>query len=66
LAKFQQASANDFVEQSSAIKEPVFRQIVLEADNLLWLAEMLADMHASDEFATMWTSQRELARLRSC
>jgi hypothetical protein len=59
LAKFQQASANDFAEQSSAIKEPVFRQIALEADNLLWLAKMLADMHAADEYATMWASQRE-------
>jgi hypothetical protein len=65
LAKFQQASDNDFAKQSSAIKEPVFRQIALEADNLLWLAEMLADMHAADEFAAMWASQRELAGLHS-
>jgi hypothetical protein len=64
-ATFRQASDNDFAEQSPAIKEPVYRQIALEADNLLWLAEMLADRNAADEFAAMWASQRDLAGLHS-
>ncbi|TVU44828.1 hypothetical protein EJB05_04288 [Eragrostis curvula] len=65
LSMFRQASDNDFAEQSPAIKEPVFRQIALEADNLLWLTEMLADRNAADEFAAMWASQRELAELHA-
>ncbi|GJN23181.1 hypothetical protein PR202_gb10808 [Eleusine coracana subsp. coracana] len=65
LILFQQASDNDFAKQAPAIKETVFRQIALEADNLLWLAEMLAGRNAADEFAAMWASQRELAGLHS-
>uniref|UniRef100_A0A0A9EHL7 BTB domain-containing protein n=1 Tax=Arundo donax TaxID=35708 RepID=A0A0A9EHL7_ARUDO len=65
LALFKQASDSDFVEQPLGTKEPVFRQIALEADNLLWLAEILADRNAADEFAVMWANQREFAGLHS-
>jgi hypothetical protein len=65
LILFQQATNGDFAEQTLNIKEPVFRQIALEADNLLWLAEILADRNAADEFAVIWSSQRELAGLHS-
>jgi hypothetical protein len=62
---FQQATDSSFVEQSLNIREPVFRQIALEADNLLWLAEILADRNAADEFAVMWATQHDMARLHS-
>ncbi|RLN39022.1 BTB/POZ domain-containing protein [Panicum miliaceum] len=62
LTLFQQATDSDFAEQSL---KPVFRQIALEADNLLWLAEILADRNAADDFAVMWASQRDLAGLHS-
>ncbi|RLN16684.1 BTB/POZ domain-containing protein [Panicum miliaceum] len=65
LTLFQQATDSDFAEQSLNIKEPVFRQIALEADNLLWLAEILADRNAADDFAVMWARQRDLAGLHS-
>lgn len=44
---------------------PVVRQITLEADNLLWLAEILLDRQVADEFAAMWASQHELVTLHS-
>lgn len=65
LILFQRATDSDFAEQALNIKEPVFRQVALEADNLLWLAEILADRNDADEFAVIWASQRELAGLHS-
>ncbi|BAF13309.1 BTB/POZ domain-containing protein At3g50780 [Oryza sativa Japonica Group] len=65
LTLFRQATADDFAEQSLDLKEPVFRQIALEADNLLWLTEILADRNAAGEFAVMWSNQGELAELHS-
>ncbi|KAG8061136.1 hypothetical protein GUJ93_ZPchr0003g18526 [Zizania palustris] len=65
LALFRQASDTDFAEQSLDLKEPVFRHIALEGDNLLWLAEILADRNDADEFAVMWSNQHELAELHS-
>uniref|UniRef100_A0A0E0LGL6 BTB domain-containing protein n=1 Tax=Oryza punctata TaxID=4537 RepID=A0A0E0LGL6_ORYPU len=60
---FRQASEPEFSEQSSDSKEVIFRQITLEADNLLWLAEILADRNAADELTSIWASQGELAKL---
>ncbi|KQK20909.1 BTB/POZ domain-containing protein At3g50780 [Brachypodium distachyon] len=65
LTLFRQASDPEFAEQSSDKKDPVFRQITLQADNLLWLAEILADMKDAEELASIWASQEELARLHS-
>ncbi|XP_037436302.1 BTB/POZ domain-containing protein At3g50780-like [Triticum dicoccoides] len=65
LTLFQQASDSDFSEQSLELKEPVLRQITLEADNLLWLTEILAGRNAAEEFAGLWSNQRELAGLHS-
>lgn len=45
--------------------ESVVKQIALEADNLSWLLEILADRRAADEFAVMWAQQDELASLHS-
>ena len=50
-------------EQSSDDKEQMFRKITLEADNLLWLAEILSDRHAAEELTVIWASQGELAEL---
>ncbi|KAL5198774.1 hypothetical protein ABZP36_002286 [Zizania latifolia] len=63
LNLFRQASDPEFAEQSSDNKETIFRQITLEADNLLWLAEILADRNAADELTAIWANQGELAGL---
>ncbi|KAF5752944.1 hypothetical protein HS088_TW01G00862 [Tripterygium wilfordii] len=44
-------------------KETVGKRIALEADNVSWLLDILADRQAADEFAQMWASQQELANL---
>ncbi|WOK97069.1 BTB/POZ domain-containing protein [Canna indica] len=65
LNLFRQASEPSFSDRSSDSKDPIMRQIALQTDNLIWLVEILASRHAADEFAMMWTSQHELARLHS-
>uniref|UniRef100_A0A0A9EWJ1 At3g05675-like ankyrin-like domain-containing protein n=1 Tax=Arundo donax TaxID=35708 RepID=A0A0A9EWJ1_ARUDO len=65
LTLFRQASDPEFAEQSSDHRELVFRKITLEADNLLWLAEILSDRNAADELTLIWASQFELAKLHS-
>ncbi|MCL7037351.1 hypothetical protein MKW94_002336 [Papaver nudicaule] len=37
--------------------------IAREADNLLWLLDILADRKSAEEFALMWANQQELANL---
>lgn len=63
LSLFRQATEAEFNDKPMNIKEPVVKQMALEADNLTWLLEILADKHAADEFAVMWASQQELATL---
>ncbi|XP_052197678.1 BTB/POZ domain-containing protein At3g50780 [Diospyros lotus] len=65
LFLFRQAAEPGFADKSLDSKEPVVKQIALEADNLLWLLEILADRRAADEFAVMWASQQELASLHA-
>lgn len=65
VALFRQANEPEFADKSVDNKEPVVKQIVLEADNLSWLFEILAIRQAADEFALMWASQQELAALHS-
>ncbi|KAG6471394.1 hypothetical protein ZIOFF_068835 [Zingiber officinale] len=65
LDLFGHASEPGFMDKSLEIREPVMRQISLTADNLLWLVEILVDRQASDEFASLWAGQRELAELHS-
>ncbi|KAI3785002.1 hypothetical protein L1987_44110 [Smallanthus sonchifolius] len=63
LVLFRQVAQPEFTEQPIAVKDPVVKQMVLEADNLSWLLDILADRHAADEYAVMWASQQELAGL---
>lgn len=63
LSRFRQAAEPEFIDKAMVNKEPVVKQIVLEADNLLWLLEILVDRQAADEFALMWASQQELVSL---
>jgi|UniRef100_A0A804M9M9 hypothetical protein len=45
-----------------AYSTAVARRIALEADNLVWLVEMLvASQHACDGFVALWSGQAELA-----
>ncbi|ONK74591.1 uncharacterized protein A4U43_C03F8070 [Asparagus officinalis] len=52
-----------FKQASECGSDPDKKKIALEADNLLWLLEILADRHIADEFVVMWASQDELASL---
>ncbi|KAF9609385.1 hypothetical protein IFM89_015726 [Coptis chinensis] len=63
LILFKSASQPGFIDQSMDSRGPVAKQIALEADNLLWLLDILADRQAADEFAVMWANQNELASL---
>lgn len=61
LALFRQASEHESMDG----KGPVARRIALEADNLLWLVDILGDRHVAEGFVGMWASQHELAMLHS-
>lgn len=63
LFLFRQVVQPEFAQQPIELKDPVVKQMVLEADNLSWLLDILADRHGADEFAVMWASQQELAGL---
>ncbi|CAK9158732.1 unnamed protein product [Ilex paraguariensis] len=65
LSLFRQAAEPEFTDKTINCKEPVVKQIALEADNLSWLLEILADRQAADEFAVVWASQPELASLHT-
>ncbi|KMZ75415.1 BTB/POZ domain-containing protein [Zostera marina] len=66
LNAFRQASEDGFPDKSSLNdKDPIVRKISLEADNLLWLVEIMVDRHVGDEFAKMWANTSELAALHS-
>lgn len=65
LDLFRQASDPEFANQTLEVKDPVNRGIALEADNLLWLLEILCDRHVNDNFVTMWAGQNELANLHA-
>ncbi|KAK9165615.1 hypothetical protein Scep_000806 [Stephania cephalantha] len=65
LMLFRQAAEPGFVDKSLDSKGPVMRQIALQADNLLWLLEILIDRQAAEEFAHIWGSQKELATIHA-
>ncbi|XP_058069152.1 BTB/POZ domain-containing protein At3g50780-like [Magnolia sinica] len=65
LVLFRQAAESRSTEKSMDGKGSMARQVALEADNLLWLVEILYGQQAADEFVAMWTTQHELATLHS-
>ncbi|KAK8652965.1 hypothetical protein V6N13_126986 [Hibiscus sabdariffa] len=65
ISLFKRATEPESTDKPTDGKEPVLKQIALEADNLSWLLEILADRQSADEFALMWASQQELATLHS-
>lgn len=65
LCLFRQAAEQDFTNKPMDVKEPMLKQMALEADNLTWLLEILADSQVADEFALIWASQQELASLHT-
>ncbi|KAL3525759.1 hypothetical protein ACH5RR_014131 [Cinchona calisaya] len=65
LSAFRQATESEFTSKLNDSREPFLKQISLEADNLLWLLDILADRLAADEFAVMWARQKELASLHA-
>lgn len=65
LNLFKQAAEPELSNTSIGCREPMAKQIALQADNLTWMLEMLSDRQAADEFATLWASQQELASLHS-
>ncbi|KAL8117538.1 BTB/POZ domain-containing protein At3g50780-like [Apium graveolens] len=65
LSMFRLAAEPDFTNKPMNIKEPVVKQLALDADNLSWLLEILTDRQAADEFAVIWANQQELASLHT-
>ncbi|XP_057768469.1 BTB/POZ domain-containing protein At3g50780 [Salvia miltiorrhiza] len=65
LALFKQAAEPDFPDRAVDRREPVVRSISLEADNMLWLLDILADRQAADGFAITWVNEQELASLHT-
>lgn len=65
LTQFRQAADTDFSSKSNDCKESILKHAVLQADNLTWLLEILADRRAADEFAMLWASQQELSLLHA-
>ncbi|KAE8693293.1 BTB/POZ domain-containing protein [Hibiscus syriacus] len=65
LSLFKRAAEPESTDKTTDSEEPVVKQIALEADNLTWLLEILADRQSADEFALIWASQQELATLHS-
>ncbi|KAK6128800.1 hypothetical protein DH2020_037436 [Rehmannia glutinosa] len=65
LSLFRQAAEPDFPDKSINTRDPVMKCIALEADNLLWLLDILAERQAADEFALIWVNQEELAKLHT-
>ncbi|KAI3452105.1 hypothetical protein Pfo_008770 [Paulownia fortunei] len=63
LSLFRQAAEPDFDDKPIHKRERVMKLMALEADNLLWLFDILADRQAADEFAIIWASQQVLASL---
>ncbi|GFY93914.1 hypothetical protein Acr_09g0003600 [Actinidia rufa] len=65
LYLFREAAEPEFTDMPMAVKEPVAKKLALEADNISWLVEILAERQAADEFAAIWASQQELALLHA-
>ncbi|KAG7560376.1 hypothetical protein ISN45_Aa05g019110 [Arabidopsis thaliana x Arabidopsis arenosa] len=56
LSLFKQASEGEKPETDT-------KQIAVEADNLTWLLDVLAERQAAEEFSITWANQKELALL---
>ncbi|KAF3778996.1 BTB/POZ domain-containing protein [Nymphaea thermarum] len=63
LLLFNQAAETRSTDTTAYSKESIAKQIALQADNLLWLAEILIDRQAGDEFVHLWSCQNELVML---
>ncbi|XP_022884248.1 BTB/POZ domain-containing protein At3g50780-like [Olea europaea var. sylvestris] len=63
LSLFKQAAEPNFTNKPVDYGEPVVKLMAIEADNLTWLLDILADWKEADEFAVMWARQQELASL---
>ncbi|MQL73298.1 hypothetical protein Taro_005624 [Colocasia esculenta] len=63
LLLFRQAAEPGYADKPLENKDPVIRQIALEADNLLWLVEIMANRRVADEFVMMWAGLGELVAL---
>ncbi|XP_054809638.1 BTB/POZ domain-containing protein At3g50780-like [Prosopis cineraria] len=63
LSLFRQAAELELSGKPATNKEAIVKHIALEADNFLWLLEILVNRQAADELAVMWANQQELAVL---
>ncbi|MCO5588808.1 hypothetical protein L7F22_042768 [Adiantum nelumboides] len=62
-ALFVQASRSDIMNQGNEDRGTLIAEISHQADNLLWLLEILLDRHLANDFVKMWAHQSELARI---
>ncbi|XP_073061806.1 BTB/POZ domain-containing protein At3g50780-like [Primulina eburnea] len=65
VSLFRQATAPEFCNKCLDTRDPVVKLLVLESDNVLWLLDILASRQAADEFATIWSTQQEIASLHT-
>ncbi|XP_075514945.1 BTB/POZ domain-containing protein At3g50780-like [Primulina tabacum] len=65
VSLFRQAAEPEFCNRCLDTREPVVKLLVLESDNLIWLLDILVSRQAADEFATIWSTQQELASLHT-
>ncbi|KAF3786607.1 BTB/POZ domain-containing protein [Nymphaea thermarum] len=63
LLLFTQAAEPGFTDTHVNSKESISKQIALQADNLLWLFEILIDRRTADEYLYLWACQDELVML---
>lgn len=55
---FKQAAEPDFDDK-------INKSIAFEADNLVWLLDILVDRQAAEEFSVIWANERHLASLHT-
>ncbi|CAM8879373.1 hypothetical protein QQ045_025605 [Rhodiola kirilowii] len=65
LSTFRIAAKPEFGDKTVSDKDHIIKRITLEADNLSWLLDILADKQDAEEFADMWANQQEMAALHS-
>lgn len=59
LSLFKQAAEPDFDD------DKIKKSIALEADNLVWLLDILVDRQGAEEFSVIWANQDQLASLHT-
>ncbi|XP_051117759.1 BTB/POZ domain-containing protein At3g50780 [Andrographis paniculata] len=65
LSLFRQAAEAKLDDKPMSVRETAAKPIALQADNLLWMLDILSDRQAGDDVAVIWANQRELVSIHS-